>query len=95
MRLTEEQVHTLKSSIFEITKDCKVYLFGSRTDDNARGGDIDILVESVYFFKMKDIFKIRNQFWKIYGEQKIDIICYSPEDDSPFKKIALSKAIEL
>lgn len=95
MRLSKKQVDTLKQSVFEITPDCKIYLFGSRAHNNAKGGDIDILLESNYLFKLKDIFKIKMKFWKVCGEQKLDIIHFTPDDDSPFKKIAQSSAVEL
>ena len=95
MRLTKNQIDTLKKSIFEITPDCKVYLFGSRADNHAKGGDIDILLASYYPFNFKDIFKIKINFWNEHGEQKLDIIHFTPDDDTPFKKIAHSNAIEL
>lgn len=95
MRLSKNQIETLKKSIFEITTESRVYLFGSRADKNAKGGDIDILVESHYPFKLKDIFKIKKEFWNLHGEQKLDIVCFTPEDDSPFNKLARLNAIEL
>lgn len=47
MRLTPEQRHSLKEQIArEIGEDCQILLFGSRANDNAKGGDVDLLLRS-------------------------------------------------
>ncbi|NDY97130.1 nucleotidyltransferase domain-containing protein [Wenzhouxiangella limi] len=47
MRLTSEQIHTIKQATAEIFGEAaRVRLFGSRTDDRKRGGDVDLLVEA-------------------------------------------------
>ena len=46
MRLTAEQAETIRRATAEIFgPDARVRLFGSRLDDAACGGDIDLLVE--------------------------------------------------
>ncbi|RYU56645.1 nucleotidyltransferase domain-containing protein [Methylolobus aquaticus] len=46
MRLTPEQIETIRRTTWEIFgAEARVRLFGSRLDDSARGGDIDLLVE--------------------------------------------------
>lgn len=48
MRLSTEQAEIIKSIIArEISPDARIWLFGSRTDDNRRGGDIDLFVETL------------------------------------------------
>ncbi len=41
MRLTSYQVTMIKKAFSETFGKGKVYIFGSRTDDTKRGGDID------------------------------------------------------
>ncbi len=49
MRLTPVQLQLIKQVIAEIAgNDAKVILFGSRVDDNKRGGDLDLLIELPY-----------------------------------------------
>ena len=44
MRLSPDIASFLKQSIHETIPGSTVYLFGSRTDNNAKGGDIDLLI---------------------------------------------------
>lgn len=47
MRLCDLQVQTIRRLVRAYAgSDCRVYLFGSRTDDKARGGDVDLVVET-------------------------------------------------
>lgn len=46
MRLTDRQIHTIRQLARQVTGDqTRVRVFGSRLDDTARGGDIDLLLE--------------------------------------------------
>ena len=45
MRLSTEQRVALRAHFsHEVGADCEVLLFGSRADDNQRGGDVELLV---------------------------------------------------
>ena len=47
MRLTPEQIDTIRATAREtFGPEARVWLFGSRVDDQARGGDIDLMLES-------------------------------------------------
>jgi len=46
MRLSEAQIHAIRRCAREVSGDrARVRVFGSRLDDAARGGDLDLLVE--------------------------------------------------
>ena len=47
MRLTEQQIQTIKQVVVMLAGDsAKITLFGSRVDDTKKGGDIDLLIYS-------------------------------------------------
>ena len=75
MRLNQKQIDYFKKLSLEIFNSSDIYLFGSRTDDSLRGGDIDIYIQTD---KKEDILKSKiiflREFEKVFGEQKIDLI---------------------
>ncbi len=94
MRLNNVEKNNFKASVYAFDKDAKVFLFGSRTDDQKRGGDIDILIISDSINR-EQIRKIKLNFYDSFGEQKIDIVLDDGSLDEPFKKMIYTKAIEL
>lgn len=68
--------------------DALVNLFGSRVDDNKRGGDIDLLVISGIITR-DDKRKIKLKLYESIGEQKIDLVL-AVDDLEPFVKLALA-----
>ena len=71
MRLSEEQINVLKDSLKRLDALAKLYLFGSRLDDSKKGGDIDLLIKSKKLNRA-DIRKLRMDFYRHFGEQKMD-----------------------
>ena len=94
MRLEKDQIEVLKNKLSELSFNAKLYLFGSRIDDTKKGGDIDLLVVSDELSK-KDLRYLRIEFFKHFGEQKLDIILDNGKFQNPFIKHILSKAILL
>jgi len=82
MRLTQNEVTLLKEKLASLSKEAKLYVFGSRVDDSKKGGDIDLLVVSTTLTK-KDLRRLRIAFFNVFGEQKLDILL----DDGSFKNI--------
>lgn len=46
MRLTREETKAISEEVRRVDATAQIYLYGSRADDTARGGDIDLLVVS-------------------------------------------------
>lgn len=94
MRIEQKQIEVLKNKLQTFSADAKLYLFGSRVDDNARGGDIDLLIVSDELTK-KDLRVLRVEFFKHFGEQKLDILLDNGDLKNPFVKHIFQKAILL
>lgn len=75
--------------------DSECYLFGSRTLDNAKGGDIDLLLITPEKIAMRQILMLRRAILNQIGEQKIDIVNFPRTSNHPFLKIAMDGAIQL
>jgi len=89
MRLSKRVVTILKDNIQKSFGDVNVYLFGSRTDDNKRGGDIDLAIDTNLsrqeFRKKKSLFLamlIRNDF-----EYDIDVVNFNTKDELLYNEI--------
>ncbi len=95
MRLENQKALYLKSLITEHLPKSDVYLFGSRTDESKKGGDIDILILAERELKRKEKASIEFAFFNKFGEQKLDLVSYRYNEKSPFKKIALEEAVSL
>jgi len=95
MRITEYEKNSIVEAVKDIDSDAKIWLFGSRTDDSKRGGDIDIAVLSEKINKdtMKQM-KIRRFICKRIGEQKIDIVV-SANGSEAFFRLAVEEGINL
>ncbi len=94
IRVSTHKIENLKNSIHTVDKDAKIYLFGSRIDVDKRGGDIDIIILSD-ILDSGDIRDVRLNFFKEFGEQKLDIILDMQNPLKTFTKIALKEAVEL
>lgn len=81
MRLTFNQVEIIRQSAREVFGNgVQVWLFGSRVDNSAKGGDIDLYVEGQFSpedsvaknCRMNALLQTR------LGEQKIDVLSWTP-----------------
>jgi predicted nucleotidyltransferase len=80
MRLSDEQCRTIRNTARELFGDCTVYLFGSRVDDAARGGDIDLLVETPRRLENRAAMAARYaaRLQRALGDQRIDVLIVDP-----------------
>jgi len=99
MRLNNQQVETIVQAMKKrFHAGAHIYLFGSRVDDVARGGDIDLFVD----LPEQDQEMVRHScqviadIQRILGEQKIDLIVRHPESiDQPIFHEALRSGVLL
>lgn len=81
MRLKAYQIGIIRRSVIELAgQEAQVTLFGSRTDDAARGGDIDLLVEVPYPVDEPAWLSARISGRISYrlGGQKVDVVLSAP-----------------
>jgi len=95
MRITEHEKDTIVEAVKNIDPDAKVWLFGSRTDDSKKGGDIDIAIlsENINNGVMQKI-QVRRFICDRIGEQKIDIVT-SSDGREAFFRLAVEEGIGL
>jgi predicted nucleotidyltransferase len=79
MRLHSNEIHAIQKAAQEaFPPGTGVYLFGSRLDDQARGGDIDLLIEPQTSWSPQEIVERRTRFiamlYRLIEEQRIDVI---------------------
>jgi len=95
MRLKKEMAEFLKEEVRKLLPDADVYLFGSRVYENRKGGDIDILVIGSRKLTLSEKMRVRVEFFKRFGEQKLDIVSYSRNEKAVFKDLALKEGVKL
>lgn len=95
MRLNSRERDIIRSEMLKIDPGGKVFLFGSRTDDSKRGGDIDLLVETSRKLDYKNRLVLEYSI-SSSCDTKVDMIFKSPEDDeTPIYRIAKRTGIAL
>ena len=94
MRLSEKYIQVIKK-YFNQYFTGEIYLFGSRTDDNKRGGDIDLYLvvsehNNLFAKKIKFLSRIKREL----GEQKIDVV-FNTDNNRLIEKEASKWGIRL
>jgi len=93
MRLTTEEKTILCQTVQRADAEADTYLFGSRVDDQALGGDIDVLVLSkrIDILGKLDILATLHQ---ALGDRKIDLVVLT-DASQPFAQMAMQQGIRL
>ena len=94
MRLTRVEQEVILRCIKIHDSEADVRLFGSRVDDEKRGGDIDLLVISkkiTFANKIDILVAIKNEI----GDQKIDLCIFKPDANDPFLEHILPKSVRM
>lgn len=99
MRISEDEIESIKSlAHHHFGKDVQVFLFGSRTEDQQRGGDIDLFISNPNSTQLKIKSKVNFIADLIFqiGEQKIDVVLDNPAaKNSVFFKTIYQTGIRL
>lgn len=95
MRLKPEIAIFLKQTIQEEIPGSTVYLFGSRTDDATRGGDIDLMILTEVPADKRIFRKIRLNLIKKMGWRKIDLVNFTYSNTSSFQQLIAQQCILL
>lgn len=91
MRISEESARKAVEAISAEYGDAAVWLFGSRADDQQRGGDVDIFVETDAHDALSRI-KCKAALTDIF-DLKVDLIVGT--GDQPIHRIAKASGVRL
>lgn len=96
MRLTREQTRSILETVSRLAgAGSIVYLFGSRLDDGAKGGDVDLLIETDRPLKLIERARIKVELEAGLG-LPVDIVAQNRNGAStPFQRIARAQATRL
>ena len=101
LRLTPREQLELRAAFAEaLPVGATVYLYGSRVDRNARGGDIDLLVHLpgvTFQDELQLTGRLEVALERRLGERKVDIVFTGTvgDDAKPFVRLVLPKARRL
>ena len=99
MRLSAQDRLAIRSAAAEVAgPDVQVYLFGSRTRDELRGGDIDLLVELPAPRSSQERLQVSvrtaARLQRLIGERKIDVLVADPlMPETPLLRAAREQAM--
>jgi predicted nucleotidyltransferase len=93
LRISQAMQEYLKNS--KLNQKDEVFLFGSRVDDNAKGGDIDVFILSRQKYQLEELQEIKLNFKKQFGWQKLDLLNWEFDEKNTFKDLIIDDAIKL
>src|SRR5258706_13936121 len=95
MRLGADAVAIITREARQLDPSSEIYLFGSRTDDAARGGDIDLLVVSDKI-GFRDLLRLRAGILDAIGWQQLDLLVRRRDQlDEPLTAAAIETGTKL
>jgi len=95
MRLTAGEITAIREEIGRLDTKAEVYLYGSRVDDTARGGDVDLLVVSDTL-SFRDVLRLRTGILDRIGWQQLDLVVRRRDQlDEPLAAMAQETGVKL
>lgn len=99
MRLTSAQIQAIRHLTSELAgPGVQVRVFGSRLDDSARGGDVDLLIDSDKPVGTPALLasRIAARLSRTMGGRKVDVVIRAPNlSETPVHRIALEQGVLL
>ena len=83
MRLDDKTREIIKTEVAcQLGADATIHLFGSRVDDNQRGGDIDLLIEPSHSLpkRVQIECQLAARLYIKLGGRKVDVLIKDPLD---------------
>lgn len=84
MRLAPEQIRVIRQTVVDdMGSSAQVTLFGSRVDDTARGGDIDLMVviPNAISLPVMRAAQLAAKLERRLGGRRVDVVLVTPETD--------------
>lgn len=95
MRLKPAVIAAIREEVLRADPEAEVWLFGSRVDDRARGGDIDLLVVSDRL-TFADHLRLRMAILDRVGWQQLDLLVRRREQlQDPMAMHAMDSGVRL
>lgn len=95
MRLNAEQIAAIRAAITSVARDAvAIRVFGSRLNDEARGGDVDLLVDLDSPVEHPALMSARlaTRASRTIGNRKVDVVLRAPNfQETTIHKIALEQ----
>jgi hypothetical protein len=76
VRLLQATCQAFKSNVAKIVPEADCYLFGSRTDDTLKGGDIDVILTPEKL-PLTLLSSLKRSILNQIGEQKLDLVNFT------------------
>jgi predicted nucleotidyltransferase len=99
MRLTSEQITAIRKGAAQLAGDAaRVWLFGSRVRDDARGGDVDLLLEldEAVAEPAQLSARLASRVSRVMYGRKVDVLIKAPNlMQLPIHAIALAEGVRL
>lgn len=99
MRITSEQALQIKQVVHRIFGErASVWLFGSRVNDNAQGGDVDLFVKTQSPLKSPAVLAAKTavEVMKLQNGRKVDVVVQAPNSTpQPIFEVAVKTGILL
>ncbi|PUE47657.1 nucleotidyltransferase domain-containing protein [Limnohabitans sp. 2KL-51] len=95
MRLTPVQIDTIKNILSRYDPQGQVILFGSRTQDQLKGGDIDLFMQTSQPISLKQQMQANWQL-EVALDTCVDLLLCNPgESEEPIHTIAKRQGVRI